>query len=230
MGTSEQIKEWRGLWFPEGETHQISWMARNQAVVDGKPAYQYHKYRKAKEVCKTHRVAIDIGANVGLWSRVMCLDFQTVRAFEPVPLYRKCLKLNAPKAVVHACGLGSKPAVLDMACRTEGSYGDTAPASGRNGEFVVARGVDIVTLDSFLKISRDFTEIDFIKVDCEGFEQMVIEGAEQTIKSCKPVIIVEQKKGNGKAFGLPDDSAVKLLESWGMRVEREISGDYLMVW
>lgn len=225
MGTSEQIKEWRGLYFPQGETHQIAWMARNNAIVEGKPAYQYHKYRAAKNACKNHRVAIDVGANVGLWSRVMTLDFKAVHSFEPVPLYRKCLELNAPMANIYPYGLGAAPATVNMACRTEGSYGDTAPASGREGEFIVATNVSIITMDSL-----GISDVDFIKIDCEGFELFVIQGAEQTIRTCKPVIIVEQKKGNGKAFALPDDSAVKLLESWGMRVEREISGDYLMVW
>ena len=225
MGTSDEMKEWRGLWFPPGEKHQTAWMAKNLAVVDGKPAYQYHKYRAAKDACKNRRVAIDVGANVGLWSRVMLLDFQVVHAFEPVPMYRECLKLNAPGANVYPYGLGNKPAVVDMACRTEGSYGDTAPASGRDGEFIVAKGVEIVTL-----YSLGLELVDLIKIDCEGFESFVVEGAEQTIRACKPVIIVEQKKGNGKAFSLPDDHAVSLLKSWGMRVEREMSGDYLMVW
>lgn len=223
MGISEQVKQWKGLWLPEGETHQVMWMARNGVEVDGRPTYQYHKYKAARNACKQLRVAIDVGANVGLWSRVMLLDFAAVHSFEPVPLYRKCLELNAPEATIYPYALGNKPDTVDMACRTQGSYGDTAPASGRDGEFIVAKDVKIVTLDSLA-----IKDVDLIKIDCEGFESFVVEGAEQTIKTYKPVIIVEQKKGNGKAFALPDDHAVKILQSWGMHVEREMSGDYIM--
>jgi hypothetical protein len=46
--------------------------------------------------------------------------------------------------------------------------------------------VDIQSLDSF-----QLKNVDFIKVDVEGFEADVLEGAEETIKRCKPLILVE---------------------------------------
>jgi len=51
---------------------------------------------------------------------------------------------------------------------------------------------------------------------------------QNTIKTHKPVIIVEQKPGKGKSFGLDDIAAVRLLESWGYKLQERISGDYIL--
>jgi hypothetical protein len=72
--------------------------------------------------------------------------------------------------------------------------------------------------------------VDLIKCDNEGYELFVMRGAVDTLRRCRPVVIVEQKPGHGKAFGLDDDAAVRFLEKQGMRVKRVMSGDYVMGW
>jgi len=73
-------------------------------------------------------------------------------------------------------------------------------------------------------------DVDFIKIDCEGYEENVLRGAIETIKRDRPVIIVEQKRDMATArFGLEPLGAVKFLQSLGYQVAQEISGDYLMV-
>jgi hypothetical protein len=69
--------------------------------------------------------------------------------------------------------------------------------------------------------------IDFLKIDCEGYEYFVIKGGEETIKRTKPVIIVEQKPGKGAQYGIKDDAACTLLEAWGAKRQQVISGDYI---
>jgi hypothetical protein len=71
--------------------------------------------------------------------------------------------------------------------------------------------------------------VDFIKIDCEGYEHHVIEGARETILRCKPCIIVEQKPHKlGPNFGIKGTPAVDLLKSWGYKVVREIGGDFIL--
>ena len=72
-------------------------------------------------------------------------------------------------------------------------------------------------------------EPDFIKIDTEGFEYFIIQGGEHTIRTHRPVMIVEQKPGKGSHFGLGDRDAIDLLESWGYRVAEHKSGDYVCV-
>ncbi len=79
-------------------------------------------------------------------------------------------------------------------------------------------------LDSF-----GFEDVDFIKIDVEGFERAVIEGGERTIRTWRPNIVVEQK-GNEAAYGEPRDAALTLLKSWGMKPLEVLSGDWVMGW
>lgn len=65
--------------------------------------------------------------------------------------------------------------------------------------------VPIVTLDSF----ELFSEVDFIKMDVEGYEPLVIKGATKTICSSWPVILCEINRG--------DFTARTLLESLGYK-------------
>jgi len=216
---------WRGVWFPEGEIHLIAWMKANGHYRDGKPTYQYHKYEEALKLCLKKRVAIDIGGNLGLWSRVMSLDFEQVKAFEPVADYCEFFKLNAPKAELFNVALGAENGEVTMACETKGSCGDTSPLTNPDSQFIVADSVELIPLDAY-----NFKNVDFIKIDCEGYELNVVKGAIETIVENKPVIIVEQKPNNGKKFGYDDDAAVKYLQDFGMKVHKIISGDYIMVW
>ena len=218
------MKVWEGLYLPEGETHLVDWMKAVKQYVDGKPTYQYSKYAECLNIIDNKRTAIDVGGNLGLWSRVMCLDFTNVNAFEPVTDYCEYFKKNAPDAILHNVALSDEEMVITMACATDGSCGDTAPQVSKRKEKAL-QDVTTVLLDSY-----GFTEVDFIKIDCEGYELHVLRGAEQTIMDNKPVIIVEQKPGKGKKYGYADDAAVKYLKSLGMKVHQIISGDYIMRW
>lgn len=209
---------------PDDENHLIEWMQKAGEYVDGKPTYQYSKYREALKQFKGRRRVIDVGANLGLWSRVMLLDFKYVESFEPVKKYIECLQLNAPKANVYEVALGNERKFVDMACSGD-SCGDTSPYSGQSNEHIVDSSVEVVLLDDY-----NFTEVDLIKIDCEGYELFVLQGAEQTIINNKPVIIVEQKPNKGTKFGISDDAAVQYLIGLGMQVHTVISGDYIMVW
>jgi FkbM family methyltransferase len=225
------MKQWRGLWFPDSERHLIDWMATNLTMVGGRPAYQYAKYERALALlpAERRRVAVDVGANVGLWSRVMLLDFAAVWAFEPVPEHIECLKLNAPEAFVQPIALGEAQGVTDLINTTPGSCGDTRIVATEGTETASSADhvVELYPLDYFVEL----TSVDLVKIDCEGYEEFVVRGAVDTLRRCKPVVIVEQKPGHAsKAYGLDDQGARKFLESIGMRVHAEMSGDFIMRW
>lgn len=224
MGTTK-IKQWRGIWFPADEHHLIQWMEKRNQIVDGKPTYQYHKYEAALAQCKNRRVAIDVGGNLGLWSMHMTNDFEEVHAFEPVKFYASIFELNAPNATLHNLALGQTEDVVQMVAATSNSCGDTRPWVDGDSKSNILDQATMVPLDSF-----NFANVDFIKIDCEGYELKVLRGAVQTICKCRPVIVVEQKPGHGKTFGYEDDAAVKYLTHLGMRKHSVISGDYIMVW
>ena len=217
-------KQWRGWTFPATEKHLIEWMAQVGDVRRGRPVYQGRKYDAALALTRRRRMAVDIGANVGLWSWLMAHDFEQLHAFEPVPAYAECWRANVQGTGVHLhqLALGEAPGRARMVCGTEGSCGDTTVDVGQGGA-IVGEDVEVRTLDSYC-----FNDVDLVKCDNEGFEVFVMRGAAQTLQRCRPVVIVEQKPGHGKAFGLPDDAAVQFLRTLGMQVQNVIAGDYIL--
>jgi FkbM family methyltransferase len=174
------------------------------------------------EFCTNRKTAIDIGANVGLWSRDLTAHFAQVIAFEPVPLFRECLSKNVTNAnfTVYNQALGNEHTWAKMNV-TLGNMGHThiAPDSIGQGD------TEIRTLDSY-----DFNDISYIKMDCEGFEYRVIQGAEQTIKRCRPVVVVEQKPHDAYSSDYGQYAAIDLLKSWGMVVLQQVKDDWIMGW
>jgi FkbM family methyltransferase len=212
--------EFGGWQFPDGEKHLIENMSKSPKVVDGRVSYQYAKIEMALALVRDWRLAIDVGGHVGLWSFYLAKRFERVEAFEPMPPHRECFAENikAPNVNLHACALGS----------TEGVARLTTYA-GNSGHSHIAEGGEIVAsmrpLDNFF-----FEDLGFLKIDTEGYELEVLRGAVETLKRCRPVIIVEQKAGNGSRYGYDDRAALPFLHELGARVVAERARDYVLVW
>ena len=72
--------------------------------------------------------------------------------------------------------------------------------------------------------------IDYIKIDCEGFEYRVLQGAKETIQRCRPVVVIEQKPHDMYSKDYGQFAAVGLLESWGMIRLDQVKDDWIMGW
>ncbi|WP_269581962.1 FkbM family methyltransferase [Roseibium sp. Sym1] len=213
-----------GVFLPAADTHFADHLLSGP-LFRSKGTYQYSKIEKALEVLKARnskmRHALDIGAHVGLWSMVIAEYFESVVAFEPVPEHVHCYRLNTAdfsNVKLHKTVLGAKSGKANVISTPE----NTGNAFVRDGG---VGGVRMRKLDSF-----NFKDIDFVKIDVEGFEYFVIQGGEHLLKRDKPVMVIEQKKGNAERYGLEQTAAVKLLESWGAVVQWRKSGDFCLAW
>ena len=215
------MKQVSGWWFPEHELHLPVWMGhpKNRLILNGRQAYQGRKQVAALKYCTQHRVALDVGGHVGLWSYNMAHEFGAVYAFEPVAAHRECFEKNLAGVGQHvhlkALALGAVAGSVSIATE-EGSSGNST-VSGLGD-------IPMVTLDSL-----GILDVDFVKIDVEGYEENVIRGGAETIKRDKPVIIVEQKRDMAAKLGLTTLGAVAFLKTLGYKVAEEISGDYIMV-
>lgn len=216
------MQDYRGLKLPDGESHLIEWMEKAGEIVHGKPSYQVKKYRKALEYVTNRAACIDVGAHAGLWSRVMQHDFGHVYAFEPVPDHQECWRLNVDpaNATLFPHAVGAEPGEVRIATPDPHSTGDTYVSSTSEGV-----RAEMVTLDNAIE---GFSGIGLIKIDCEGYELHVLEGARELLLTAKPVVIVEQKPGKAKQFGLPDTGAVDYLRKLGYHLREQMSGDYIL--
>lgn len=212
-----------GWYWPDGEQHMVEWLAdpKNRLVLNDRPAYQGKKQQLALSHCAPdrRRTMIDCGAHIGLWSYNFAHWFKQIEAFEPVAEHRACwaknlLDLALPSPTLHPYALGDREDRVTIRVNPVSS-GDS---------WVKGKGtVPMKTLDSF-----GFEDVDFIKVDAEGYEEFILRGAEFTLKHWKPVVCVEQKRDMAVKFGLKPMGAVQYLIGLGYKVVGEISGDYIM--
>lgn len=201
------MKQVNGWWFPDHDTHIPQIMEQHNITLNGRLAYQGAKQVRLLDLCKSRRKMLDIGAHVGLWSYNMAIAFDEVHAFEPVTEHRECFLKNVEGVHLYDCALGEKEMLVGMTT-TDGNSGDT---------YVQGRGeIPVKRLDDF-----HFTEVDAIKMDCQGYESRIIDGAMKTILANKPVIVVEEKKGT---------VSVDKLKAVGYEVVDVIHGDHYLVW
>ena len=209
-------------YFPDMDTHFVEMLDKN--IRKGfKPVYQEPVRNKSLRYVTQKVVALDIGANIGLWSRDLAQQFEQVIAFEPVAEFRDCLIKNvlSSNIEIRPYALGPEDTTINMVI-TKGNTGHSHVDSNTVGNGVI----DMWRLDSL-----DFDRIDYIKIDCEGYELSILNGAEQTIKHHKPVIVVEQKLH--KDTGITEDTqygSVDLLKSWGMTELARVNADCILGW
>lgn len=218
-----------GWWFPDKEKHMIQWMLKMNREVAERKTYQYHKYEACFPYIRTSRdICIDVGAHIGTWSYYMAQDFQKLIAFEPVVSHAGCWRKNvqAKNAVLVQHALGNYNGRAYLSTRTVDSSGDT---SIDVEEMEDAQETLIFRLDDLELLEGS---IDFVKIDCEGFELFVLHGMKELLLKYEPCIIVEQKPETGgfRRYGIPGTAAIDYLKALGAIQRRGIQGDYILSW
>jgi FkbM family methyltransferase len=137
-------------------------------------------------------LAIDVGGNRGTYAYKLWRLGAKVEVFEPNPLCFQVLSAWAsakPSVHLHSAALSNRDgsAHLHIPIDGDGTEHD-ASASIENAGFERARDqeVPLRTLDSYA-----FKQVKLIKIDVEGHEYSVIEGASETLISSKPALLVE---------------------------------------
>jgi FkbM family methyltransferase len=222
-----------GWWIPKSDTHmqEIIHLIRKKKAKrnrekfnsEGHLQYQYRKLVKAMEFVPLNRrrIALDIGAHIGFWGRHLTRHFGYVHAFEPCEHLSRLWEYNVPGKnwTMYGCALGNKKCRATMKLGALGLSGSNHVFLDKAGDTLVER------LDDF-----KLTEVDFIKIDVEGYEYEVVKGGYETIMSNKPVIVVEQKGQDSKWYRKDKDEASKFLLDLGYKVKAIESGDFIMVW
>jgi FkbM family methyltransferase len=168
-------------WMPESDNHFERLIAKR--IKNGGPAqYQDDTRDEAYKYVKDFYIAVDVGANVGLWSRPLTKKFNHVIAFEPLEPVYQCLEknVNGLNIEIHKHALGSVNDKIEMVYNAENTGSSYVSEIG-------TCSIDIKRMDDL-----DLPKFGLLKIDCEGHELEVIKGGEQTILKYKPVIVVEQ--------------------------------------
>jgi FkbM family methyltransferase len=141
-------------------------------------------------------IILDIGANIGLhsvrWSQAS--PKARIYACEPVPTNALLLERNlarncvAERVEAVPVAFGRAGGVLTLFESADGAYSSAIEEHAR--PVVAKHEVDAITVDAFAA-QRHLARIDFIKIDVEGYEGDVIEGALETLRRDAPSLFVE---------------------------------------
>ena len=137
-------------------------------------------------------VCFDIGANIGITTVWMARHARKVYAFEPEPSnlvrFREHMRLNRvdnvslePSAVSDHEG----KATFNLTA----SYGHHSLGKVRTSPITGTIEVDLITVDSYCR-SHNIEQIHFMKIDVEGFELEVLQGARQMLEGRKITLVV----------------------------------------
>lgn len=177
-----------------------------------------------KKLCNDDSIMLDIGSNRGFftfhYSKIAKNGF--VYSFEPIPstfkLQKKLLKffrINNYKAFNLA--LGDKAGSIEMLLPRNGHFPEDLCAtiktenvekSFTNFEIIKTECDTLNNIIAKEKIKR----IDFIKMDVEGAEFLVLKGAEKAL-NLRPIIFMEMIDRHFKKFGYQKEDIITFLKN-----------------
>jgi FkbM family methyltransferase len=146
-----------------------------------------------RERVRPHMTAFDVGANRGEISRLLSARCRHVIAFEPNPDLAAALadeairNLKVEQLAVSDC-VGSAVFHIDIRPGLGALASSLMTLTGMEGQ---TRPIEVktTTLDSYC--AEHGVRPDFIKIDVEGYEPQVFEGARRLIADTRPMILFE---------------------------------------
>ena len=142
-------------------------------------------------------IAFDIGANYGAYPDMLAAKFDTVYAFEPHPNNIKRLHENIKcpnvKIIPQAISNRTESGQLFTSRTNPGGHTISqvvADLKKWGHDPRVCLYLEFVSIDDFVS-DNNITDLEFLKVDIEGAEEFVFEGAINTLKNNKLDIVLE---------------------------------------
>lgn len=169
------------------------------AYFDQLPAFSQGKgERQLAQYAARHlsadSVCLDIGANIGLTALILSSYCPRghVFAFEPSPTNAKYLRQNISNngisnVTVIEAAVGASPGSAQLALVDIGANSTIVRPDAAAP--LRAADVKVISLDTWAV--GDYSEVDFIKLDVEGYEGHVLAGAAGLIARARPPIFME---------------------------------------
>jgi FkbM family methyltransferase len=207
---------------------------RNPQIVDydDPGCYEHFTVAAIKRLVKPGMVAYDVGANIGFFTFLLAQLGCEVHAFEPWPAAFEALQ-KAHEGMMdvrfrpmydavhlHNVGLAEVAGVKHVKLGNDWELHD-AEASGAG-----VRCVELIALDTWTGRCRAMLpplppRVDFMKIDIDGYESRMLEGARSTLVRDRPVIVIELAEQAHEHHGQDVRDAIRVLNECGYRLYHE---------
>jgi FkbM family methyltransferase len=161
----------------ENNNYWVLYPRHTEPTLELNSRTQQDRRTLALKYVKRWNNCIDIGSCVGMWTRELASKFKKVYCFEPNPNFIECFNKNITENNVELFRYGL-------------SYSEHTASQEQKSTILNETEGNVIckTLDSF-----NLKDIDFIKIDVDGFEHKVLRGAVETIRNNSPAINIELK-------------------------------------
>lgn len=157
---------------------------------------------------------VDIGANIGSYTILAGgAAGASVSSIEPIPLTFRHLAANVAlnrlndRVLCHSIGLSSANGVLRFTTNL-----DTVNHVFTDTEAGPALDVPVMRLDDLL---ADSVQPILIKLDVEGHELAVLQGAERVLADTRLLAVIMETNGSGARYGIEDQALFEAMARHG---------------
>lgn len=185
------LRQTNGWWHPRHDKSQVSRGDSPKSFADER--YHDNYISVIEKFVDSHETAIDIGANIGMMTVPIARRFKKVYAYEPTPSAFTALVKNTESFNNVECNMlavSDKEGTVNFHFRkgiNKSSVGCILEREGKPSKNTIK--VDVIRLDD-----QNITDVSLIKIDVEGYEANVLNGARKTILKYKPLICLERNK------------------------------------
>jgi FkbM family methyltransferase len=194
--------------------------------------YQYHKPLKTllKPYLPMDGIVLEVGGHAGQLTKIFsqAVPRGHVHVFEPGSYAFAILSATQKfKSLTNVSlwktGISSQTgqAVFHIPLKKSGSVGFGTSYIHAEGENAIdtpylQEQIPILTLDAFVK-QETLPKVSFIKVDVEGHEVGVLEGAQETLKRWSPTVLIEVQAESLERAGKTPEDIFGFFEALGYR-------------
>jgi len=198
----------------------------DELLMDG--VFEKYETELFKKMAQDGKVVVDIGANIGYYTLIAAKlvgSKGTVYAFEPEPSNYKLLYKN-----IQANGYTNIIAVQKAVSKTNGKtkfYVDAATTDVssfakdnvlKHSKNLDCLEVETITLDDFFERTVGDDRIDLMKIDVEGAEELVVDGAERVLRNNSLKILMEFMPDQLRNVGTDPLQLLYKLQNYGFEI------------
>lgn len=149
-------------------------------------------------LCAPEQIAIDVGANLGLYTHQLSHLARVCHSFEAAPelvaILRKAYPARDGRVVVHHVALADEPGTVELripVSRRFQGYSTIEADNDIGAKVDLSAGLRRISVEARTLDSFSLTGVGFIKIDVEGAEQRVLAGARALLRREQPIVLVE---------------------------------------
>jgi len=208
-----KIEKINNFWVPSNDAQIEQWRETGTPFMQDSCLNNFVKYCESQN--KIFKRALDVGAWCGTWSNAMQKFCKNITAFEPDKTNFECLQKNMGPFNHVTC---NRLAIGDKLCNVSLTQESATQNTRIEKESGDVQDVQMFNIDYW-----NYNDVDMIKIDVEGYEMHVLEGAHKTLtfndeNQSNVQYIMMELNNNTKKYGSSNLEIEEYIKNLGFKI------------